>query len=65
MNILVILIPVSLVLGLFGLIGFLWTIKARQYDDPVGEASRILLDTDSPADLGGAGEGGASTPQAR
>lgn len=46
MNVLVILIPVSLVLGLLGLVGFLWTIKTRQYDDPVGEASRILLDAE-------------------
>ena len=44
MNVLVILIPVSLGLGLLGLVFFLWTIRARQYDDPVGHASRILLD---------------------
>ncbi len=44
MNVLVILIPVSLVLGLLGLLGFLWTIRTQQYEDPVGEASRILLD---------------------
>ncbi len=48
MNILVVLIPVSLVLGLLGLVGFLWTIRARQYDDPLGEASRILLETETP-----------------
>lgn len=47
MNVLVVLIPVSLILGLLGLIGFLWTIKNRQYDDPLGEASRILLDPKS------------------
>lgn len=44
MNVLVVLIPVSLSLGLLGLVGFLWTIRAQQYDDPLGEASRILLD---------------------
>ena len=48
MNILVVLIPVSLILGLCGLVGFLWTIRTRQYDDPLGEASRVLLDTDAP-----------------
>ena len=46
MNVLVVLIPVSLTLGVFGLIAFLWTIRTRQYDDPLGEASRILLDPD-------------------
>ncbi|MEO0543136.1 MAG: cbb3-type cytochrome oxidase assembly protein CcoS [Pseudomonadota bacterium] len=46
MNVLVILIPVSLTLGFLGLLGFLWTIRAQQYDDPVGQASRILLDNE-------------------
>ena len=46
MNVLVILIPVSLTLGLLGLVGFLWTIRTRQYDDPLGEASRVLLEPD-------------------
>lgn len=47
MNILVVLIPVSLFLGLLGLAGFLWTIRAQQYDDPLGVASRILLDPEA------------------
>ena len=47
MNVLVVLIPASLVLGLFGLVGFLWTIRTCQYDDPLGEASRVLLDADN------------------
>lgn len=46
MNVLVILIPVSLILGLLGLAAFLWTIRSDQYDDPLGEASRILLGPD-------------------
>ncbi len=46
MSVLVILIPVSLFLGLLGLVGFLWTIRTHQYEDPVGEASRILLNFD-------------------
>lgn len=46
MNVLVILIPVSLALGLLGLVAFLWTIQTRQYEDPVGEASRILLEAE-------------------
>ena len=44
MNVLVVLIPVSLFLGFLGLVGFLWTVRSQQYDDPLGEASRILLD---------------------
>ncbi len=42
MDILSILIPVSLFLGAVGLVAFVWTMKARQYDDPQGDASRIL-----------------------
>ena len=44
MNILVILIPISLFLGGFGLGFFLWTMRARQYEDPVGDSQRILTD---------------------
>ncbi|MGV6849556.1 MAG: cbb3-type cytochrome oxidase assembly protein CcoS [Marinibacterium sp.] len=46
MNILVILIPISLALGGLALVGFLWTIKSDQYDDPEGAAWRILTDDD-------------------
>ena len=44
MNILVILVPVSLVLSILGLLAFLWSISHRQYDDLEGDAWRILLD---------------------
>ena len=47
MNILVILIPVSLILGGVGLIAFLWSLRADQYDDMDGAAWRILLDDDA------------------
>lgn len=46
MNILVVLIPISLILGAVGLIAFLWTVKSGQYDDAAGSAARILLDDD-------------------
>lgn len=46
MNILVILIPVSLVLGALGLIAFLWSLRANQYEDLEGDAWRILTDDD-------------------
>jgi cbb3-type cytochrome oxidase maturation protein len=46
MNVLVILIPVSLILGAVGLVAFIWTVRNDQYDDEKGNAARILLDDD-------------------
>jgi cbb3-type cytochrome oxidase maturation protein len=42
MNVIVFLIPVSIGLGLGGLVAFFWSIRARQYDDIDGSAQRIL-----------------------
>ncbi len=42
MEILAWLIPVSLFLGGVGLAAFVWTLRARQYDDPEGDSRRIL-----------------------
>jgi cbb3-type cytochrome oxidase maturation protein len=42
MEILSILIPVSLFLGGIGLLAFFWAMKTRQFDDPEGDANRIL-----------------------
>jgi cbb3-type cytochrome oxidase maturation protein len=44
MNVLVILIPVSLILGGIGLWAFFYTVRSDQYDDEQGNAARILLD---------------------
>ncbi len=44
MNVLLFLIPVSLTLGGLGLAAFLWSLRTRQYDDPEGDAARILDD---------------------
>ncbi len=44
MNVLIYLIPASLLLGGFGLVMFLWTLRSNQYDDPEGDANRILSD---------------------
>lgn len=44
MNVLTWLIPISLLLGGLGLVGFLYTLRSRQYDDPKGDAQRILDD---------------------
>lgn len=42
MQILAILIPISLLLGGIGLGLFFWTMRNDQYDDPEGDAERIL-----------------------
>lgn len=59
MNVLVVLIPVSLLLGLLGLIGFLWTIRTDHYEDPLGQASRILMTDDDTQAADQCAEGGA------
>ncbi|MCF1707607.1 cbb3-type cytochrome oxidase assembly protein CcoS [Tabrizicola sp. J26] len=42
MAILGILIPVSLFMGGIGLVAFIWAMRNRQFDDPQGDANRIL-----------------------
>ena len=48
MNILLLLAPFSVVLGLLAVAAFVWTLRAGQYDDIKGSAERILLDHDAP-----------------
>ena len=43
MQILGILIPVSLGLGALGLAAFFWAMRTKQFDDPDGDANRILI----------------------
>jgi cbb3-type cytochrome oxidase maturation protein len=50
MNVLVVLIPVSLILGALGLIGFIWTVRSNQYEDTEGAAARILMRDDDVLD---------------
>ncbi|MFZ5962263.1 cbb3-type cytochrome oxidase assembly protein CcoS [Thalassococcus sp. BH17M4-6] len=52
MNVLTYLIPISLILGGIGLAAFVYTLRSRQYDDPEGDAQRILSDAydDAPKD---------------
>ena len=40
------LIPISIVLGIIGLVAFFWSLNNRQYDDMDGASHRILLDDD-------------------
>jgi cbb3-type cytochrome oxidase maturation protein len=46
MNVLIYLVPMALLLGLTGLIGFMWTLRTNQYDDLDSAALRILPDDD-------------------
>lgn len=45
---LIYLIPIALLMGLAGLAAFIWAVRAGQFEDPEGDACRILLDTDTP-----------------
>ena len=40
------LIPIALLLGLTGLIAFLWSLESGQYEDLDGAGIRILIDED-------------------
>jgi cbb3-type cytochrome oxidase maturation protein len=46
------LIPVALVLGALGLVGFLWALRSGQFEDLDGAANRILFDYDDLEDTG-------------
>ena len=46
MTILLLLAPISVLLGLMAVGAFVWTLRAGQYDDIRGAAERILLDDD-------------------
>lgn len=53
MSIFMFLAPFSVMIALVGLAAFWWTLRSGQYDDPIGDASRILIDdpTDRPGGL--------------
>lgn len=44
MDVLAYLIPISLILGSVGLLGFIYTVRSNQYEDPEGDSRRILSD---------------------
>ena len=46
MTILLFLVPIALLLGFIGLIAFVWSLRAGQFDDLEGAASRVLFDDD-------------------
>ncbi len=47
MTVLGFLIPAALLLGLGGLLAFLWTVKTGQYEDLEGAAARILIEDEA------------------
>ncbi len=48
MNVILVLIAASLVLGGCGLAVFLWSLQDGQYEDLDGAANRVLFDQDHP-----------------
>ena len=46
MEVMIILVPLALALGLAALVGFLWSLKSGQYDDLDGAAWRAIADDD-------------------
>jgi cbb3-type cytochrome oxidase maturation protein len=48
MTIFLLLAPLSLLLALTALAAFFWTVRNNQYEDPRGDAERILDDSDRP-----------------
>ena len=47
------LIPLMLIIGLFMVLIFFWSVRSGQYDDLEGDANRILMDDDEPQLPGG------------
>ncbi|PHS40222.1 MAG: cbb3-type cytochrome oxidase assembly protein CcoS [Robiginitomaculum sp.] len=48
MEALLYLIPIAIGLGVVGLTAFFWTLRSGQYEDPKGDAARILHSEDKP-----------------
>jgi cbb3-type cytochrome oxidase maturation protein len=46
MNVLLILVPLALFIGLLALGAFFWAMRSNQFEDPEGSARRILSDDD-------------------
>lgn len=47
-----VLIPLSIGMGLIGVVAFVWALNNDQFDDPEGNASRILLNETPPQPKG-------------
>ncbi|MDE2595423.1 MAG: cbb3-type cytochrome oxidase assembly protein CcoS [Sphingomonadales bacterium] len=44
---LALLIPLALMMGFFGLIGFFWALRSGQFEDLDGAANRILIEDEA------------------
>ncbi len=40
------LIPIAFFVAALALVAFIWSVKAKQYEDPKGAANRILIQDD-------------------
>lgn len=43
MSAIVYLLPIALTMGVLGLVAFFWALRNHQFDDPEGDANRILF----------------------
>jgi cbb3-type cytochrome oxidase maturation protein len=48
MNVLLFMMAAALCLGGIGLLALLWSFRSGQFEDPAGDAARILVDRDRP-----------------
>ena len=65
MNIIFLLAPFSVLLGLLAVGAFVWPLRSGQYDDIEGDAARILIDDDADPDgPGPRGDAGTNRPEA-
>lgn len=55
MTALLVLIPIALLLGVLGLVAFVWALRKGQFDDLEGDAWRILNDDERPLKANAAG----------
>ncbi|HHL39222.1 MAG TPA: cbb3-type cytochrome oxidase assembly protein CcoS [Deltaproteobacteria bacterium] len=62
MEVLYIMIPAALYLGVVGVVFLVWSIRTGQFDDMEGPKYRILFDDDEPG--GGGRRGGGEGPGA-
>ncbi len=44
MDILIYLIPITILVSAIGLLAFIWSLKSKQYEDLEGSANRILFE---------------------
>ena len=48
MSSMIYLVPLAIGICSVGLLAFFWTVKSGQYEDPKGDASRMLYTEDKP-----------------